>query len=71
MKQQNNNVKKEVQTSLINESLIKDVLKYKPIKYIAIGGCIVLSIFIVGKTLGVLANSVRGFNSLKSAINGN
>ena len=71
MREKNNKVSNGNNQSLFNESLIRDIVKYKPIKYVAIGGVIVVSIYVLGKTFNVLASSVRGYNNLKSAIKGN
>lgn len=71
MREKNNKASIGNKSTLINESLIKDIIKYKPIKYVAIGGVVVASIFLLGKTLNVIATSVRGYNNLKSAIKGN
>ncbi len=49
--------------SLINTNEIVKIVFY--------AGAAVISLYVIGKSFSALATAIRGFNELKSAINGN
>jgi hypothetical protein len=55
-------MKKEILQKTQNNIFIKTII------YVGIG---IVSLFVIGKTFTVLASTIRGFNELKLAMNGN
>jgi len=55
-------------TRSISKKSIDEILESKPIKYVAIGIGVVITIYLVGKVCKVTAQSIHGYKDLRNAI---